>query len=80
MVVPSRPLTRTEWASVDDTPWGAAVFQFIAAYPGMVITSPFAWNKQDCPKARAAQNAERTFLMYLPVIKKVWKRILAFSA
>eukprot|EP00972_Heterocapsa_arctica_P075427 11125894-Heterocapsa_arctica.AAC.1 len=59
MVVPSRPLTPTEWALVDDTLWGAAVFQFIGAYLGMVITSPFAWSKRDCPKARSAQNAEK---------------------
>eukprot|EP00972_Heterocapsa_arctica_P069030 10200557-Heterocapsa_arctica.AAC.1 len=69
-----------EWALVDDTPWGAAVFQIIAAYLGMIITSPFAWSKRDSLKVRAEQNAERTYIMYLPVIKKVWKQILAFSA
>eukprot|EP00972_Heterocapsa_arctica_P034839 5128943-Heterocapsa_arctica.AAC.1 len=62
MVVPSRPLTPLEWALVDDTPWGAAVFQFIAAYLGMQITSPYARNKVDCSQARKAQNAERAFL------------------
>eukprot|EP00972_Heterocapsa_arctica_P010825 1586680-Heterocapsa_arctica.AAC.1 len=46
----------------------------------MQITSPYAWHKADSSKAREAQNIERSFLMYLPAIKKVWKRVLAFSA
>eukprot|EP00972_Heterocapsa_arctica_P051375 7556888-Heterocapsa_arctica.AAC.1 len=73
MVVPSRPLTRLEWACVDDTHWGAAVFQFVAALLGMLVTSPYAWHRQDKQRARNAQRIEIIYLLYLPAIKQYGK-------